>query len=133
MICAVAVGAAPETIEPWLLGTMLEARLVSLARLARRTALAGGLLGPGPAALLDPAAQVGQPAADLLGRPGDLRTGQRGRLGGAGDQVGLRGPPGRPDIVTPLVEGSRTCSARRQRSSLADGRHGASPWPGSPG
>lgn len=81
MICAVAVGPATETIESGLLGTMLGARLV-------------GLFGSGPAALLDAAAQVGQPAADLFGGPGDLRTGQRRGLGGAGDQVGLRGPPG---------------------------------------
>lgn len=57
MICAVAVGAAPETIEPGLLGTML-AVLVALAALVAR---AGRLLGADPATLLDAAAQVGQP------------------------------------------------------------------------
>ncbi|KJY25515.1 hypothetical protein VR45_39160, partial [Streptomyces sp. NRRL S-495] len=66
--------------------------MVGSGRIGRR--LARGLLGTGPAALLDAAAQVGQAAADLLGRAGHLRTRQRGRLGGTGDQVGLRGAPG---------------------------------------
>ncbi|MFE4602099.1 hypothetical protein ACFRKE_14715, partial [Kitasatospora indigofera] len=60
----------------------------------RGIALATGLLGPGAPALLDAAPQVGEPAAHLLGGAGHLRTGQRGLLGGTGDQVGLRGPAG---------------------------------------
>src|SRR3954447_11002728 len=79
----------------WLIGLTLTLLVVGAVR--PTVVIPGGLAVRFTACVaspLDPAAQVAQPAPDVLGGAGDLWASLRGRLGGTLDQVGLGYPPG---------------------------------------